>query len=143
MLRFLQKLLAGGGVYPFEERILAEVMARLHEEARARLQRQIDVINKVQRLSGGRDVNLYQMRGGSAAFDDSLRFPNAPAELLLASVNLALPNHNEVLKVELWMAEGRLFSLEFNRAPKQFFSGVDLREAQPEIVDVKIHSDLE
>ncbi len=106
-----------------------------------RLRRQIEVINHIQRLYDGKEVDLYQMRFGKAAFDDSLRFPDAADEVLLASVSLKLANIEATLKADVWLAGGRIFSLELNEAPKRYFAGIKLREAQPEVVEVKIFHD--
>lgn len=142
MLSLLNSLLVGGAdFYPFESRILEKVKSRLNAESGKRLQRQIEVVNKIQRLSGGKEVNLYQMRHGKPVFDDSLRFPDAADEALLASVNLIDSNKRAKLKAEIWLAKGRLFSLVFNKPPKQFFAGTSLKAIQPEIADVKIWLD--
>ena len=142
MMGLLDFLLGDRAVFfPFETRIIEEVKSHLVVDARTRLQRQVEVINKIQRLSDGKEVNLYQMRHGKPAFDDSLRFPNAADEELLASVNLVGSDKNAKLKAEIWLAKGRLFSLVFNKPPKQFFEGVNLKSVQPEIVDVKIWFD--
>jgi hypothetical protein len=121
--------------------ILQAVVSRTDDKIGRRLQRQIEVVNKVQRICDGKEVNLYRMRYGKVAFDDSLRFPNAPAELLLARVDLRLPNGKATLTAKVWMAEGRLFSMEFNMPPRQFFARINLRDARPEIVDVEILCD--
>lgn len=115
--------------------------SRLEDDASSRLQAQIAAINKIQRLSHGKEVNLYQMRRGKAVFDDDLRFPDADDEALLASVNLTGPDQRANLKAEIWLAKGRLFSLVFNKPPQQFFPRMSLNVAQPHISDVKIWFD--
>ncbi|QDQ28328.1 hypothetical protein FNU76_19325 [Chitinimonas arctica] len=141
MEKIFNFLLGRADFCPFETRIIEEVKARLNERAASLLQRQMEAINKVQRLADGKEVNLYQMRFGKPAFDESLRFPNTGEEALLASVNLIAPGKQAKLKAEVWLANGRLFSLAFNKAPKQFFAGSDLKTVQPEIADVKIWFD--
>jgi hypothetical protein len=142
MMGLLDFLLSGrADFYPFEMRIIDAVKSRLDDDAATRLQRQIEVINKIQRLADGKEVNLYQMRGGKAVFDDERRFPDAADEALLASVNLTGPDERANLKAEVWLAKGRLFSLVFNKPPKQFFAGMNLTVAQPPITDVKIWFD--
>lgn len=142
MLDQLRALLGGSAsFYPYESRILEEVKSRLGEESRTRFERQIQVINKVQRLADGKEVNLYQMRHGKPAFDDSLRFPNTADEELLATITLSGANSGGKLKADVWLANGRLFSLTFNRSPKQFFAGSSLKAAKAEIADVRIWLD--
>lgn len=126
-------------LYPFEVSAIEAVINRLDRRSGARLRQQIEAINKVQRLTGGKEVNLYRMSHGKAIFDDGLRFSGVEEEKLLASVSLVPSVGNKTpLKIELWLANGRLFSLLFNKKPKEFFSGDQLRAVQPRIVDVKI-----
>lgn len=124
--------------YPFEIRMIEEVKNRLEGEGASLLQRQLDAINKIQRLAEGKEVNLYQMRFGRAAFDEKLRFPIADDEALLATVSLLDQHTRSKLKIEIWVVKGRLFSLVFNKSPKQFFAGLSLNSVQPEISDVKV-----
>lgn len=127
--------------YPFEARIIEEVKSRMDNDGAARLQRQVEVINKIQRLTNGKEVNLYRMRHGKPSFDDTLRFANAADEALLASVNLTGADKRAKLKADIWLAKGRLFSLVFSKPPKLFFAGMDLKSVQPDITDVKIWFD--
>lgn len=144
MIVSLRDFLFGGRAaffYPFETRIIEEVRSRLGAEASVRLQSQVEKINKLQRLANGKEVNLYHMLHGKPAFDDNLRFPDASDEALLASASLICSEKPTKLKVELWLAKGRLFSLVYNKPPKQFFADADLKSVRPEIVDVKIWFD--
>ncbi len=134
-------LLGGSGHYPFEIGILDNVLSRVSDLARHKLNLQIDAVNKVQRINDGKEVNLYRMRFGKAIFDEHLRFPNAPDEMLLASAKIKLPHEDATLKVNVWMAEGRLFSLEYSCSPVRFFGSVNLTEVRPEIVEVNILGD--
>jgi hypothetical protein len=78
------------------------------------------------------------MRNGRPTFDDSLRFPDAADEALLASVTLTELGKRTKLKADIWLAKGRLFSLVFNKPPKQFFTGANLKSVEPNISSVKI-----
>lgn len=138
MLRLLDFFLGDRNLYPFERSILDDVISHMGSQSGARLRLQIEAVNKIQRLCDGREVNLYQMQNGKAAFDKSLCFPNAPDEVLLASVSLKSPSGPTMLIAKVWVVQGRLFSLEFNKSPKQFFAGMNMKDAQPEIVDVEI-----
>ncbi|WP_266157914.1 hypothetical protein [Dyella silvatica] len=101
-------------LYPFEVRIIEAVGAGLRRDSQYRLQRQAEAINYIQRLADGREVNLYRMRRGRAVFDDDLRFPAAADEALLATAALSEPAGRVSFGVEVWLAKGRLFSLEFS-----------------------------
>lgn len=130
-----------GPLYPLELDIINAVKARLTTDAAARLQQQVNAINKVQRLAKGKEVNLYSMRRGRAVFDDALRFPADADEALLATVSLRHPEREAVLKSELWLAKGRLFSLLFSRPPGEFFGHFDARAIRPTVADVSVHLD--
>jgi hypothetical protein len=62
-------------LYPFEACVIEAIKSRLDSDGAMRLQGQINSINKVQRLTDGKDVSLYRIARGKPAFDDSLRFP--------------------------------------------------------------------
>jgi len=129
----------GSGLYPFEICAIEEVVAHLEGEAGLRLKKQVEAINKVQRISGGKEVNLYAMSHGKPAFDECLRFSSSGDEALLATVSLAsLTGEQDKLRMELWLANGRLFSLVFNKRPRDFFLAEHLRRVQSRIIDVKI-----
>jgi len=125
--------------YPFERRILEQVKSKLHSEASQLFQRQIDAVNKIQRLADGKEVNLYHIVKGVPEFDLANRFPElSENESLLARVRIANSCGSATLNCEVWLVDGRLFSLEFNRAPKGFFVGGSLTKSQTEIVEVRI-----
>jgi hypothetical protein len=140
MLSAFWALFSGTGrhFHPFESLVLHAVRARLAPDSATRFQRQIDVVNKIQRLADGKEVNLYQVRWGKATFDDALRFPDAADEAVLAQVVLASERGSTKLRSDVVLAKGRVFSLLFNAPPKQFFQGVGLNTVRPSIVDVKI-----
>lgn len=127
--------------YPFEVRIIEEVKSRMDNDSASRLQRQVEVINKIQRLADGKEVNLYRMLRGKPIFDDTLRFANAGDEALLASVILTGADKRAKLKADIWLAKGRLFSLVFSKPPKLFFAGMNLKSVQPDIIDVRLWFD--
>ncbi len=125
----------------FELNIIDTVAERLDRDSSVKLNAQVQAVNKVQRLSNGKEVNLYTSRRGKAQFDNYLRFPNSRKEALLARVVVGGSGKNR-LSVELWMANGRLFSLLFNKPPKLFFNTVDLRGIQANILDVLVFPEV-
>lgn len=129
--------------YPFETSAIDAVIARIDHESGAQLRRQVEAINKVQRLVGGKEVNLYQMRRGKPAFDDRLRFAGVKDdEVLLARVGMVRPGEGRArLKVDLWLVRGRLFSLLFNQRPRDFFNGAPLHKVVALIDDVRVWFD--
>jgi hypothetical protein len=142
MINFLRRVFSGStGLYKYEHNIIGEVQSRLGLDAGDRLQKQVEKINKIQRLVERKEVNFYQMCHGRPAFDDSLRFPDQSDEAILAGMSLVHPEKRTKLKVEVRLAKGRLFSFLFNKSPARFFAGLDLKNLQPEIVDVTIWRD--
>lgn len=139
-MKHLLQILTGnrGKLNPLERYIIDQAADSLAPAARELLYSQIKRINRVQRLIEGKEVDLYQMKGGKAAFDDSLRFPYRNDESLLATIRLAHPSKPEVIQAELWLANGRLFSLLFDKSPRRFFDGIDLSVTSPAIVDKQI-----
>jgi hypothetical protein len=128
-------------LYPFEIGVIEAVKSRLGSDTATQLQRQVDSINKVQRHTNGKEVNLYCIVRGKPAFDESLRFPGIADEAILATVRMTHRNRSAVLKIELWLANGRLFSLLFDKPPKQFFAGYSLEDVNPAISEVTIGTD--
>lgn len=117
--RLVQRL-RGGGLRPLESRVLDAVAERLEPAARERFLQHVALVNTVQRHAGDKAVNLYQMRGGKAVFDDALRFPLDLPEAPLATVAFAGAGKGKALRAEVWLANGRVFSIEFNRPPAEW-----------------------
>lgn len=138
MFSWLEKVFARRAFLPFEVSILESVIRSIGGEVGLQLQQQVDAVNHVQRLRAGREVNLYHLEGGKESFANELRFNNAPEEQHLADVILRIRNSNDELNVQVWMAGGRIFSLEFDRPPNDFFLGKPLLSDRAEIIDVAI-----
>ncbi len=108
---------------PFEQVTLDAVQERLSSESAAILKAQRAHINKVQRHSGGKEVNLYHMSWGRACFKSSLKFRNYADELLIGKVVLVRTDAStRALTAEVWLVNGRLFSITFNHLPQIFIS---------------------
>lgn len=128
--------------YPFEIDILNLLMQKLNFDAANRVRNQIEAVNKIVRLSNGKEVNLYRMKFGKAEFDESLRFPNSAPESLLATATITNPVSKALLKIEIWLANGRLFSIVFNKAPLMFFEGRSLDSVRVENTDMDVNINL-
>jgi hypothetical protein len=103
---------------PYEKAILDSLVINCPECTKSILLKQLDCINKVQRHADGREVNLYCMKHGRVHFDNSLRFPNDSSELLFAIANINSTIQKQSIQTEIWLANGRIFSLIFDRSPK-------------------------
>jgi hypothetical protein len=91
-------------------------------------------VNKVQRHADDREVNLYCMNRGKAFLDESLRFPNRSPEMLLATTSVKSFGLKRPLRAEIWMSNGRVFSIVFNKSPRDI--GDDA-----EVSDLKVLAD--
>ncbi|MBF0474982.1 MAG: hypothetical protein HQK59_03960 [Deltaproteobacteria bacterium] len=132
------KLIKQATFSKYEKRVIDEVALHLPDEAQKRLSNQINQINKIQRFSDGKEVNLYPIRYGRPAFDESLSFPDKRSGALLASVKLVHPAKTSKLKAEVWLASGHIFSIVFDKSPQKFFTDLDLNAMDAEIVDVRV-----
>jgi len=103
----------------YELAILKAVESKLESDARDIFNKHIECVNKIQRLSKDKEVNMYFIKGGKAYFDDSLRFPLKSPDIKLATVILTpIENIKKPLKAEIWMTMGQVFSITFNKSPK-------------------------
>lgn len=103
---------SGAKLSDLERRILDCVGDRLDSDAAALWKRQIDAINKVQRLPGGTEVNFYRMERGRPTFDSSLALANQAEELLIAKVSIKI--ESVALKAQVWCVRGFIFSIEYD-----------------------------
>jgi hypothetical protein len=91
--------------------------------------RQVQTINKIQRLPEGIEVNFYRMKGGRPSFPEELSFPNRGKELLLALATISVPSLKSGLVAKVWCVEGFLFSIEYTGSVSYFeeAAGMDPR----------------
>ncbi|UPG90586.1 hypothetical protein L2Y96_02100 [Luteibacter aegosomaticola] len=117
MMRSLIRLIRPD--YPFtalERLILDAVVQATCDATQQRLRTQIAVINRVQRLAKGKEVDLYCMRRGRAQFPDALLFPLL-GELDLADVHFVVDGGSQPNSARVSMVDGQLFSMVFSRPP--------------------------
>lgn len=114
MMSLLAKLFnSGARLSELEKRILGCVESHLDASAATLWRRQIEAINKVQRLPGGAEVNFYRMERGRPTFDDALAFANSAEEVLAAKVSIKIGDAPAVLKAQVWCVRGFIFSIEY------------------------------
>lgn len=102
---------------PVELAVLNAVAQNLLPEVRSIFEAQLRTINKVQRHSAGREVNLYHSVGNKSRFDDGLRFRNRGTDILLAKVAIETLAPSEHLEARAWLTSGRIFSITFDQSP--------------------------
>jgi len=104
---------------PIETQVLSAVAEQLPPNARKRFLSHVEAVNKVQRHTQDREVNLYHIEAGKARFDDALRFPVKLPVVRLATVWLQGSSDNSALRAEVWLATGHVFSVTFDRPPTE------------------------
>lgn len=103
-----------------EARLLNCVRARLDDRMVVLWDKQVQMINKVQRLPDGVEVNFYRMKDGRPSFDADLAFPNKTEELELARIEIKLANTSQKLRARVWCVNGFLFMIEYEGSVKYF-----------------------
>ena len=131
MKSFIGKLFgAGARLSALEKMILDCVGNHLDARLRESWNRQIQAINKVQRLPEGIEVNFYRMNSGRPSFDEDLEFPNKTTELLVAKVQIELSGMGK-LNAKVWCVKGFVFSIEYGGSVSYFEEAAGM-EPQPE-----------
>lgn len=106
---------------PYEKAILSAVQSHLSIDAQNIFYKQISLINKVQRLSKNKEINMYCKKGWKIRFDDTLRFPLDLPEVKLAKVKIKFNDDSnqtyKTINAEIWLVEGHVFSITFNISP--------------------------
>lgn len=101
-----------------ERKLLNAFTERLSPDAATLLKKQIEQINLVQRHADHKEVNFYCMKHGKPAFDERFRFPTRQ-ETKLATIRFTAVDAPELFRADIWLVHGHLFSIEFDRSPKQ------------------------
>lgn len=104
--------------------------------------KQVGEINKVQRLPDGIEANFYRMKGGKLRFDDSLAFANQAEELLVATVQVSVPNAQEILTASVWCVRGFVFSIEYKGSVKYFEEAAGMDPKLDIQIDCMMKADL-
>lgn len=89
------------------------VIQKLDADRAGKLRERVARINLVQRLDGGREANVYEMKDGKPVIDGTLRLSDAGGETVLAEFSLTTATGAEN-DGKLWLVDGRFFSLEFS-----------------------------
>ena len=134
ILQSLRAFFRGGttGFMPLEKQVLDGVIEKLDAELAEKLRVRVARVNLVQRFDGGREANVYEMKGGKAVIDGSLRLSDADGERVLAAFSLTTATGAEN-GGKVWMVDGRFFSLEF-RDPTEHMLDERLDKLQVKLV---------
>ena len=110
----------GSRLSDLEKLLLGTLRARLDSRLAQTWDRQVQAINKVQRLPEGVEVNFYRMSKGRPTFDDDLAFPNKTPELLVGNVSVSWGKASSELVARVWCVRGFLFSIEYSGSVAYF-----------------------
>ena len=131
----------GSHLSPLERLVLECVRERLSEPIAIVWDKQIDAINKVQRLPKGVEVDFYRLKNGRPSFDEEISFPNRSAELLIAKIHLEINNMAE-LTAEVWCINGFLFSIEYRGGTQYFEEAAGMDPAPQILLNCALTADL-
>lgn len=121
MKNLIAKFFASGSEPSELERVVLTAVRRcLSPDAVSVWDKQFRVVNKIQRLPDGVEVNFYRMEKGKATFDPAISFPNKTEELLLAKVRLRIEDAGPQLEASMWAVGGFVFSIEYGAGSKYF-----------------------
>ena len=112
--------------------MLDGVVEQLDADRAGKLRERLVRINLVQRLDGGREANVYEMKDGEPVIDGSLRLADAKGEKVLAEFTLTTAGGAENAG-KVWLVDGRFFSLEF-RDPTEHMLDDQLDKLQVKLV---------
>lgn len=87
--------------------------------------RQVQAINKVQRLPGGVEVDFYRMKRGRPIFDATLAFPNRTTELVFAKARVDFSPIGSLVS-KLSCVKGFLFCIEYEGNSNYFEENIFL-----------------
>ncbi len=132
----------GDPLYPYEVSMFKEIASSLSHDEQVILMAQVERVNKVQRHAHGKEVNLYQVKHGKPHYDEMFKFSGAEGERKLATVQLGAAGIPSLLKADIWVVSGHVFSIIYSKSPEEFFSlnslvDADLRVVNKEVYDVK------
>jgi hypothetical protein len=109
---------------PWEERLLAALTEQLGRNHREILQKQIEAVNKVQRIVGWAEIDLYVMRHGRVCWDDVPKFFD-DREFTLARASTFVGDKR--IQSELSCVGGHFFSIESDAPIKPLAFRSDIR----------------
>lgn len=125
-----------------ERLMLDSVRASLDAKTAELWDRQIQAINKIQRLPEDSEINFYRMKNRKPSFDSLIAFTNKTEELQVARLNIKLANVTEKLTAIVWSVNGFLFSIEYKGNRDLFEEAAD-EDTRGELkIDCELKSNL-
>lgn len=103
---------------PLERKLIEALATSLSRGAGALLNQQMALVNRVRRFVDDKEVNLYQIRRGKATLEGMPTFPLVVPEVKLATIIYASPGQPRPSRVDFWLVNGFVFSLQFSKSPR-------------------------
>lgn len=101
-----------------ERKLIQAVAEQLTTEAKSLLYAQIERVDYVQRLTQGKEVNMYCMKANKRGPEQSLLFPLNQEEVKLAVVEFTSSASSKPFRATFWVVRGYVCSIEYNLTPK-------------------------
>lgn len=108
----------GSRLDPYEMAVVEAVAHELDAVAADKLRGRARAINRVQRLLGGEDTTLYQMRGGRPIFPPETAILDRPGSIRFARVDVRAVDPCSRLRATLFLHNGNLSAIDFDRPSK-------------------------
>jgi hypothetical protein len=108
---------SSAGLRSYERACLLSWRSRLPQEAAILLDRQLQFLTFIQRLSDGKLITFYCREG---QLPDSVLFPNTDSESIAAIFHLRIDSSPESIRGRIVLHKGRLSSIEFQKVPSYF-----------------------
>jgi hypothetical protein len=130
----------GARLNAYEMAIIEAVARRLDTVGANRIRRRTRAINRVQRLLGGQDITLYQMRGGRPSFPADTAIVDQDGSVRFARAVVRSGDPMSRLRATIYLHDGNLSAVEFDR-PSKFASADHIDEIQvtmlgPPFIDI-------
>lgn len=103
---------------PVERAVLYAVKKLLEEPFASLYQKQLDLVNEVQRHADGKECNFYIMRFFRATpIPAELAFPQLSVEYILGEVTLQHRENKKKVRARVYVVNGHVFCVTFNKSP--------------------------
>ena len=105
---------------PLEKTILSVVREKLTGEMAELWDKQLLLINQIQRYPTGTEVNLYPIYKGEISFSNEVAFPNK-RDFCIATLDIfSRVNNNIKIRARVWSIGGHVFSIDYVSSSYEF-----------------------
>jgi len=125
-----------------EQIVLGAIRENLHPALVLQWDRQVQTINRIQRLSEGVEVQFFRVSLDRSGLDDAIAFPNQTEVLLLGQVQVGLADVREMLVASVWCIKGVLFCIEYAGSVLRFEEAAGRRAGVELQVACRLKADM-